>query len=120
MRQTMQRTHSSDRRSRGLLGSIKRYVVIAVGGVIVVVVAGCGGGSASSSAVMSTAASAVATAPSTEFMEKGGLNAPAEFGHVADQQERAAVSAVIAENFEDRSAGRWKAQCATYAAVMVE
>jgi hypothetical protein len=53
-------------------------------------------------------------------MKKGGLNTPAKFGHIADRQEREAVSAVISRNFEDRSAGRWGAQCATYAAAMVE
>jgi hypothetical protein len=77
--------------------------------------AGCGGGSASTGATGESG-----TAPSTEFMEKGGTNGPATFGKVSDEHQREAASKVISENFEARADGHWAMQCRSLAAVLVE
>ncbi len=74
---------------------------------------GCGGSSSGSEAFKSTA-------PSTEFMKKGGNNRPATFGAEAGEEEREAASTVLEESLRARAAGDWAAQCSTLTAARID
>jgi hypothetical protein len=84
---------------------------------IIVCMVGCGGSGSQATAGVSTA---VPSGPSREFMEPGGENAPAEFGHVAGEAEREAASKVLAENFKARAAAHFATQCKTLAPKALE